>query len=191
MYSGKQATPTRPTLKGTWFAVCALLASCEQQDVALAQADLIVDAFYSFDPVPLRAALDHAEQAGAVLYYQGWAKAAHYQIHQRDPCTRTAHVITCKITVVDDFGTTLGYTATDTFTMTSEQGKIQSVAFSGNDPPVFEDMLRWVRQHHPALIAKPCKDSFAGGSTPGACARAVVKGAQLFVATTSYRGDRP
>lgn len=168
-----------------WAVVlCAcLLTACSPRDPALEQAELIVDAFYSFDPVPLRVGLDGAEQADAVLYYQGWARGADYKVHVRRPCSRQSpQRVTCAVTVTDAFGQALGYTATDTFTFITDETRVTAVSFSGDDPPVFETLLGWIARHRPAVMQGPCKDSFSGGTTPTECARAVADAARAFAA---------
>jgi hypothetical protein len=55
-------------------------ASSSQPQVAsgsspLVAAERLIDAFYSFNPVPLRAALSDAPSPKAqIIYYQGWAE---------------------------------------------------------------------------------------------------------------------
>lgn len=162
-----------------------LLCGCGQSapDERVRTAEAFVDAFYSWDAQRLGGLLTPGEDADAVLYYQRWAEAAHYQVQHRQPC-RVADddLIRCAITVVDDFGTALGYTATDTFTLTVADGAVTSVSFAGDDPPVFQALFDWLAETRPEVLSGPCRDLFAGGTTPGDCARAVAQGARDFVA---------
>ena len=70
----------------------------------LAAAEKLINAFYSFDPAPLRAALaDAPESAPQILYYQGWAEGGNYAVLDRKPCRLTgADEASCDITVRDD-----------------------------------------------------------------------------------------
>lgn len=151
-------------------------------------AERFIDAFYSWKPDVLRALLTASTDADRVMYYQGWAEAAHYKIKMRQPCTHAprspghqAGGLVCEITVTDDFGTTLGYTATDTFTLTITAGQIRRVTFAGDDPPVFNEVLQWIGVNRPEVLSGACKNYFDGGTTPAACARAVVAAARAFV----------
>jgi len=146
-------------------------------------AEALIDAFYSWNAEVLAAQLPGVEQAGAVLYYQAWAEAAHYQVQTRNPCySETDAIVKCAITVTDDFGETLGYVATDTFTLSFADGALADVAFEGDDPPIFDELFQWMSENHPEVFAGPCRDLFAGGTTPAACARAVVQSAREFMA---------
>ena len=58
-----------------------------------------------------------------VRYYQGWAQGAQYEVVSRPPCDvlesgNSLALVTCSVTVNDDFGRALGYRATDTFRLT-------------------------------------------------------------------------
>jgi hypothetical protein len=87
----------------------------------------------------------------------------------------------CAVTVTDDFGSTMDYEATDTFRITLAENKISAVTFSGDDPPIFQQLFQWITQKHPDILAGPCLNMFAGGETPGDCARAVAKAARAFM----------
>lgn len=179
---------------GAALFICLLVGACEdQQDLGLAHVELVIDAFYSFDPVPLRASLEGVDGAGAIMYYQAWAEAANYAIQTRRPCSRAdATSIVCAITVTDDFGQTMGYMATDTFTLTMQDNRISAIAFAGDDPPIFDALLGWMAANQPQVMNGPCKDSFTGGSTPAQCARAVVAAAKVFVSLDeASRGVMP
>ena len=152
------------------------------ETASLAVAESFIDAFYSWDSHALAQALHAPGDVERVLYYQEWARAASYTVRIRRPCIMlTSNEITCRITVTDDFGKTLGYTATDTFRLVLRDAVIVGVEFEGDDPPVFDELFAWIVVQHPDVMSGPCKDLFAGGKTPAACARAVVFAAQEFV----------
>lgn len=150
-------------------------------------AEKLIDAFYSFDPVPLRSALaDAPESAPQILYYQGWAEGGNYAVLDRKPCRLvSADEVSCDIKVRDDLIAALGtgYWVTDTFHLTFRDGRIVKVRTSSNDPPEFDQALDWVRAQHPDLMTGPCRGFFAGGPTPQDCVRAVVKGFADYRAT--------
>ena len=149
-------------------------------------AEDFIDAFYSFDATKLAENMQAPEDEKITLYYQAWAKAADYAVQTRCPCTRSNSTYTCKITVTDNFGKTMGYTATDTFVLTSsEDGQITGVSFSGDDPPIFEELFSWMGEHQPGVMSGPCHLLFAGGTTPAACSKAVVAAAETFMAERS------
>jgi hypothetical protein len=146
----------------------------------LAAAEKLIDAFYSFDPTPLRAALADAPASEAqIVYYQGWAEGGNYTVLERKPCRLTgADEASCDITVRDDLIAALGtgYWVTDTFHLTFRDGRIIKVRTSSNDPPDFAKALDWLKGERPDLMTGPCRGFFAGGPTPQDCVRAVVKG---------------
>ena len=144
-------------------------------------AERFVSAFYSWDATKLKSLMTEAADTVAILYYQRWAEAANYKVKTRRPCKVEAEEVVCAITVTDDFGTAMGYVATDTFRMTLAQNRISAVTFSGDDPPVFQELFQWITQNHPEVLAGPCLNMFAGGETPKDCARAVAKAARAFV----------
>ena len=54
---------------------------------SLMAAEKLIDAFYSFDPAQLRAAMaDAPDSQQALLFYQGWAEGGNYAILNRQPC---------------------------------------------------------------------------------------------------------
>lgn len=67
------------------------------------------------------------------------------------------------------------------FRMTLAENKISAVSFSGDDAPVFQELFQWISEKHPEILAGPCLNMFAGGETPGECARAVAKAARVFM----------
>ena len=154
----------------------------DQPDASIDVADKFLDAFYQFDQASLTEHLEPGSDADRVLYYQAWAEAAHYKVKHRSACTRNEDgAIVCAITVTDDFGKTMGYEATDTFTMKVQIDKIVAVSFKGDDPPIFEELFAWIAANQPEVLEGPCKDLFNGGTTPAACSRAVVEAARTFI----------
>lgn len=155
----------------------------------IAAAERLVDAFYSFDPEKLRAAMPNAAASRQrLLYYQGWAEGGNYKIEKRQPCRVAAKdEVICDITVRDDLIAALrtGYWVTDRFHLTFRNGRIVEVRNSSNDPPDFDQALTWVKSERPEILTGPCKGFFAGGPTPQDCVRAIVAG---FVA---YRSAHP
>ena len=144
-------------------------------------AEDFISAFYSWDATKLKNLMTENADTVAILYYQRWAEAANYKVKTRRPCKPEAKETVCAITVVDDFGSTMDYEATDTFRMILTENKIFSVTFSGDDPPIFQELFRWITQKHPDILAGHCLNMFAGGNTPGDCARAVAKAAREFM----------
>jgi len=144
-------------------------------------AERFVDSFYSYDQNRLSEIMDAGEEGERVLYYQAWADAANYQIQKRRPCASKESVLVCQITVVDDFGETLGYMATDTFSLVVENQKVTGVGFEGDDPPIFMKLFEWISINRAEIMSGPCLNMFAGGHTPRKCARAVVSAARDFV----------
>jgi hypothetical protein len=153
----------------------------------LSVAEALIDAFYSFEPAPLRAALSDAPGSAAqIIYYQGWAEGGNYVVLERKPCRREkADEVRCDITVKDDLIAALGtaYWVTDTFHLSFRGGRIIKVRTSSNDPPEFEQALDWLKGEQPNLMTGPCQGFFAGGPTPQECVRAVVKGFAAYRAT--------
>ena len=161
--------------------LCPVVSSANQDNLQIAESFL--DAFYTFDQSKLARFLAPNADADRVLYYQAWAQAANYKVKQRTPCAlNVSKAIVCAVTVTDDFGQTMGYVATDTFTMTIQENKVSAISFEGDDPPIFQQLFAWIAENRPEILEGPCKDLFAGGKTPGDCARAVVVAAKEFVA---------
>ena len=161
--------------------LCPFISSANQDDLHTAESFL--DAFYTFEQSKLARFLAPNADADRVLYYQAWAQAANYKVKQRTPCAlNVSKAIVCAVTVTDDFGQTMGYVATDTFTMTIQENKVSAISFEGDDPPIFQQLFAWIAENRPEILEGPCKDLFAGGKTPGDCARAVVVAAKEFVA---------
>ena len=168
------------------ITLAAGLSACTngtQSNPNLAVAERFIDAFYSYSPNALSISLAKAPtDANRTLYYQAWAEAGDYQIQERRPCEMTSSTqAQCAVKVTDNIGGTLGYVATDTFILEFAQQNLVGVRFTSDDPPIFEELQRWLQTHRPEVFTGPCKDMFAGGTTPGACVRAVVRGAKDFV----------
>ena len=156
----------------------------------LVAAEAVIDAFYSWDPAELKAALSVAakvapDQVDRTLYYQAWAQAGNYAIQTRRPCEYMPDdVIACAITVTDDIGGALGYVATDTFLLTVLEHQIVGIDSTADDPLVLQEVFDWVVETRPEVMSGPCKDLFAGGTTPAKCVREVVRAAQDYMAVT-------
>lgn len=159
-------------------------------DPNLATAEVMIDAFYSFDPMQLEATLlSAAESSSSILYYQGWAEGGNYKILNRKPCElKAADTVSCSITVADDPMLALGidFNVTDTFTISFSNNKISAVETSSDDMQIYYDARDWVREQLPELIEEPCQGYFAGGPTPGDCARAMADGYAQFAASDDF-----
>lgn len=193
------------------FAACALLAlsSCQAktdeeavQDPPIAEANIdasqldvaeaMIDAFYSFDPEQLRPLLvDAGDAADRLLFYQGWAEGGNYKIVNRGACEKIEDTkAKCPITVEDDAVLALktDFKVTDTFTVTFDGSTIKDVETSSNDQPVYYQAAEWVRKKYPEIMDGPCQGFFAGGPTPGDCARAMVAGYREFADSDDFPG---
>lgn len=154
--------------------------------VDLAVAESFVDAFYSFDSAALVAVMDSAESSQpSIVFYQGWAEGANYQVVNRQSCAATAQdTAECPVTVEDDFATILefGFNVTDTFRLTFEDGAIVAVETTSDDPPLMEEFFAWMFQNQVELFEPggPCEGFFDGGPTPGKCAASFVAGSEEF-----------
>jgi hypothetical protein len=179
--------------------LCALvfiLSACSESDDLrnnkgiLAKAESFIDAFYSFDPVELRAFLSKAEEsAPSIIYYQGWAKGGNYKVLNRKPCEISdLNSVKCSITVEDDPILALGidFKVTDTFQISFENSEISAVKTSSDDPQIYHDAKDWVRANLTDLIEVPCRGYFDGGPTPGDCARAMAEGYSQFAASEDF-----
>ena len=152
-------------------------------------AENFISAFYSWDANKLTSLMSEDADTVAILYYQRWAAAANYKVKVRRPCKAEADQSVCAITVTDDFGSAMGYEATDTFRMSFNDDKVSTVTFSADDPAIFQELFQWVTQHHPDTFTGPCFEMFAGGETPGDCARTVARLAREFM--DERRESRP
>ena len=178
------------TFAGGLLAGCAVTPGpVAPADARIAAAESLIDAVYSFDPAPLRAALAEAPQsAPQILYYQGWAQGGNYKVLDRKPCrAEKPGQIACDITVKDDLIGALGtgFDVTDTFHLSFRDGRIVKVDTSSNDPPEMAEAFKWLRGQRPGIWTGPCKGFFAGGLTPQDCVRAVV------AEFAEYKAQRP
>jgi hypothetical protein len=146
-----------------------------------ATVEAFIAAFYSWDAARLTALMADDADTAAILYYQDWAEAANYQVTRRHPIEVDGEDVVCAVTVSDDFGSALGYEATDTFRLSLAGDRVSAVSFSGDDPPIFRELFRWISENRADIMTGPCRDMFAGGRTPGACARAVASAAREFM----------
>jgi hypothetical protein len=165
------------------------LASCtDTHSMKIESAEAVISAFYSWDCKALAELLEPDADPSGMLYYQGWAEAANYIIRERRECVVISdREVECAVTVSDDFGTALGYIATDTFRFTFDGDRIVNVTFEGDDPPIFQELFAWISEYRPEVLSGPCRDMFAGGTTPGACARAVADSARSFISQRTHQ----
>ena len=154
-------------------------------DVRLAER--FIDAFYSWRAENLQLFMASNASTKWALYYQGWAQAGNYTLLLRRSCQILEDEVVCAITVTNDVCSVLGYRATDTFCKQVADRCITKNAFAGNDPPAFSAILEWLQQQRPEILTGPCYKMFAGGLTPGQCARAVARGAWDFMQVSSAR----
>jgi hypothetical protein len=160
------------------------------QAANISTAEAFIDAFYSFDSSRLKSFLAFAgESVPLIVYYQGWAEGGNYEIVKRRPCeVKTSNIIRCAITVADDPMLALGidFKVTDTFEISFENGEIKSVETSSDDMQVYYNAAEWVKRELPELVEEPCQGFFAGGPTPGDCARAMAEGYRRFAASDDF-----
>jgi hypothetical protein len=165
-------------------SLMACVPTLSVEGTRLAHAEALIDAFYAFDKKALEYHLDYAQASiPSITYYQGWAEGGNYQIISRAPCQIEAQdTVTCAITVRDDPMLALGidFNVTDTFHISFSNGHISAVRTTSNDLQVYKDAAEWVQSEMPELISEPCEGFFAGGPTPGDCARAMTKGYAKF-----------
>jgi hypothetical protein len=180
----------------SWIGVAAALFAAAPADAdtplperQLKAAEALIDAFYSFEPERLRSAMADAKASQPkLLYYQGWAEGGNYRVLDRKPCRLVKPgEAACAIQVKDDLVPALGipFDVTDTFHLTFDGERVTAVRTSSNDPPEFEQALKWLGRTKPELLEGPCKGFFDGGPTPGDCVRAVVKGFAEFRRSTT------
>lgn len=180
---------TNPTLNVRMLLMIGcLLAGCSvrtanftaMQEPRLATAKSLIDAFYSFDPVKLwKATAGAPGSMPDILYYQGWAEGGNYRVLDRQPCRfDKADEVSCPVTVKDDLVPALGsaFRVTDVFHLAFRDGQIVRVWNSSDDPPEFDQAMKWLRRERPEVFAGPCRKMFAGGPTPSLCVRSIVKG---------------
>ncbi len=156
-------------------------AEAATSSTALANAERLIDAFYSFDQALLDEALGSSPSAPFMRYYQGWAEGASYDIVERMPCeVASPGVVTCSITVDDDFVNAMGIErdTTDTFRIeVGDDGTLGTITLKSDDTPEFTRVMDTVLRENPGLFepGEPCQGLFDDGPTPGDCARAVVE----------------
>ncbi len=142
----------------------------------LRAAEQFIDAFYAFDPGPLADILAGAgESQQDILFYQGWAEGGNYIVIKRYPCQAAGGgVVSCSITVQDDLVLALGiaFDVTDTFTITFEGASIVSVETSSNDPQLYHDARKWVREQRKELVEESCELE----PNPDRCVRGMLTG---------------
>jgi hypothetical protein len=193
-FAGEFKGELMPThaLRSTSSSADAAVTGAPDTAERLAIAEALIDAFYSFDPERLAALLiDAGESADQLLYYQGWAEGGNYKIIERGACVAvTQSQVRCSITVEDDPVMALGsdFKVTDTFTISFDGTKISDVETSSNDQPIYYLARDWVRANMPEIMEGPCKGFFAGGPTPGDCARAMAEGYREFAASDEFPG---
>jgi hypothetical protein len=154
-----------------------------QRSVRTAQA--FIDAFYSFDAEVLRKAIPLTDDTSRadILFYQGWAEGGNYEVITRHSLLFGGDtLIKCPVTVKDDLigALQLDMHVTDTFHLVIRDGAIRSIETSSNDPPLFYEARKWVRENRPELTEIPCRQDENGG-TPGDCCKAVVEGFRAFM----------
>ena len=133
-------------------------------DVRLAER--FIDAFYSWRAENLQRFMASNAYTKWALCYQGWAQATNYTVLLRRPCQILEDEVVCTISVPDDFGSVLGYRATDTFRIQVADRCITKIAFAVNDPPIFSAILEWLAQQRPEILTGPCYKMVAGGLAP-------------------------
>lgn len=124
-----------------------------------------------------------------MLYHKRWADAR-YTVERRPICTQTeVDRVECAVTVIDDFGQALGYTATDTFSFDFAGPRLASVSFEGDDSWVFTAMLAWMWFDRGDVFEHECAEMFAAGTTPEACAHRVAEAAKDSAAQFGVRAS--
>lgn len=157
----------------------------------LAAAENFIDAFYSFKSSELAPFLSSAtdDSRKEISFYQGWAKGAHYKVVRRQACrVEAVDQVACSVTVEDDLMKALrtAFNVTDTFHLSFARGSIAAITTTSDDPPAWEQGKAWVRTNRPELIGEPCRGYFAGGPTPGDCARAMVRGLEEYAVSPDF-----
>lgn len=177
--------PTSPATPSTSTNDVTTLASAQ-----LEISEDMIDAFYSFRPDQLQPFLASAgDTEERLLWYQGWAEGGNYKIVKRTPCElEEKNLVKCPITVEDDpvLALKLDFKVTDTFSISFEDTTIVKVETSSNDKPIYYEAAAWVRENLPEVMEGPCEGFFAGGPTPGDCARAMTDGYAQFAASEDF-----
>ena len=180
----------------TIFISLLLLASCKNvsksegtmsQNNNVVIANQFVDAFYSFDQDSLSSILSEAnESRPGILFYQKWAECGNYAVLNRaDIIVKNDTLVVCPVTVRDDLiqALRLDMHVTDSFHLGIIDGHIKSVETSSNDPDLFHEARKWVRENLAELVQEPCSREKESGPTPCECVKATVQGFTEFIAT--------
>ncbi len=183
-------------IKPTFFLLLILLGSCKnatKSEESLAQnnniviANQFINAFYSFNKDSLSAILSEAnESRPGILFYQNWAECGNYGVLNRaEVIVKNDTLVVCPVTVRDDLiqALQLDMHVTDTFHLGIIDGHIKSVETSSNDPELFHEARKWVRENLAELVEEPCKRDKENGPTPCECVKATVQGFKEFIAT--------
>ena len=183
-------------IKPTFIIFLILLGSCKNAskpedsnivDNNVVVANQFIDAFYSFNKDSLSSILSEAnESRPGILFYQKWAECGNYAVLNRaDVIVKNDTLVICPVTVRDDLiqALELQMHVTDTFHLGIIDGHIKSVETSSNDPELFHEARKWVREHLAELVEEPCNRNKEGGPTPCECVKATVQGFTEFIAT--------
>jgi hypothetical protein len=185
------------TLLALLLGLTATVTSAQEENDKLSIARItiaerFIDAFYAFDPEPLRQILGAADDTQqTILFYQGWARGANYKVLKRAPCVADGEAqISCSITVEDDPVLALksDFKVTDTFTLSFAGESITHVETSSNDQPIYYEAYDWVTENMPEVMTGPCQGFFKDGPTPAACARAMTEGYRRFAESEDFPG---
>lgn len=177
-----------------WIVIVSLLLfSCKNASQAnnapnnIAVANAFIDAFYSFNRDSLENLLTAAKPSQAnILYYQRWAECGNYIVLNRSKYfEKNDSVVIFPVTVKDDLAGALNlkYNVTDTFHIVIQNGKIRSVNTSSNDPELYYQGFKWIKQNRKDLIEKPCEGWGKDPAKACACVRGVIKGFTEFIKT--------
>lgn len=184
-------------IKPTILLLLILLGSCRNtpksvesitQNNNIVIANQFIDAFYSFNQDSLSKILSKAnESRPGILFYQKWAECGNYSVLNRaDVILKNDTLVVCPVTVRDDLiqALQLDMHVTDTFHLGIINGHIKSVATSSNDPEIFHEARKWVRENLAELVDEPCHWEKEVGPTPCECVKATVQGFKEFIATS-------
>lgn len=180
----------------TLFLCLTLFGACKNEAKSgvatnrnnnLAIANQFIDAFYSFDQDSLKSILSQANRSSqGIIFYQKWAECGNYGVLDRADCiVKNDTLVVCPVTVRDDLiqALQLDLHVTDTFHLGIIDGHIKSVETSSNDPELFYEARKWVRENLAELVEEPCNREKEEGPTPCECVKATVQGFTEFIAT--------
>lgn len=146
----------------------------------LMHAEKMVEAFYSFKPEPLAQILINAgESKKNILFYQGWAEGGNYIVMENYGCKVVEkNKIDCAITVQDDLVLALGidFNVTDVFHLEFNAEQIISVKTSSNDPQLYHDASKWVKDQYPEKIKLSCKGTDEYPASAKQCVQNMLSG---------------